>query len=62
MIVFPPPPDATALLLYYSGATEPSLAWIPRRLPSGESLPPLCMTGKQYRLMQILQRSGSRFV
>lgn len=57
-----PPPETVAQLVYVNGATEPSYAFIPRRSATGEQWPPLQLSGQGWRLMQLLQRSGSRFI
>lgn len=46
----------TAQIIYVNGATEPSWAFI--RGVNGT----FRMTGKQWRVMQMLARSGSRFL
>lgn len=56
------PRETVAQLVYVNGAAEPSYAFIPQRSASGESWPPLRLSGRQWRLLQLLQRSGSRFI
>jgi hypothetical protein len=56
------PHETVAQLVYVNGAREPAYAFIPRRTSTGMSLEPLRLTGRQWRLVQLLQRSGSRFV
>ena len=58
----PVAPEVVAQLVYVNGATEPSYVFIPRRSASGEAWPPLRLSGTQWRLMQLLRRSGSRFI
>jgi len=63
VLTLPKAPHKTVLqLVYVNGATEPSFVFIPQRSATGEQLTPLQLTGKQWRLLQLLQRSGSRFI